>query len=177
MTDDLLQGDEELEPGEATCSMLQEQIRRLQARSSRGLWNLAAFLPLSLWALFDFRHFPPLPPELRHLLGPPPSTVLISSVLVLYSFSAIILVLARIMSGSPGYTGIAHVGFLGTFYVFYHLADALADNYHAVLAAGLTILSLEAYHIRSNCSELIRRKREALTRVERLAAWRQQSAS
>ena len=87
---------------------------------------------------------------------------MISTALLLYAFSAIILILSRMMSGSQSYSGIAHVGYLSGFYIFYHLGGVLAENVWAVFAAGITILGLESYHIWTFCNEEIRKEVEAM---------------
>jgi hypothetical protein len=84
-------------------------------------------------------------------------------VLLLYIFSAIILILSRMMSGSGKYGGIGHVGYLTGFYFFYHFSGKLPENFWAVFAAGVTVLGLESYHLWIYCSEEITRERELLT--------------
>ena len=142
-------------------------IRKLQATSSRGLWALALFIFISMGAMYNFSFIPPLSPEIKAILGRPPSANMISGALILYCFSAIILILARMMSGSGSYSGFAHVGYLFGFYVFYYFSRALEENFWAVFVAGLTILSLESYHIWTWCSESIRREQESLEDLER----------
>jgi hypothetical protein len=87
---------------------------------------------------------------------------MISSVLLLYIFSAILLILSRMMSGSGKYGGIGHVGYLAGFYFFYHFSGKLPENFWAVFAAGATVLGLEGYHLWIYCSEEIEREREVL---------------
>ena len=87
---------------------------------------------------------------------------MISAVLLLYIFSAIILILSRMMSGSGKYGGVSHVGYLAGFYFFYHFSGKLPENFWAVFAAGVTILGLEGYHLWIYCSEEIEREREVL---------------
>ncbi len=81
---------------------------------------------------------------------------------MLYSFSAIILILSRMMGGSANYSGLAHVGYLAGFYFFYHFAGAMNENFWAVFAAGMTILGLESYHIWTYCMEEIKKQEEVL---------------
>jgi hypothetical protein len=64
-----------------------ERIRLLQAKSFRGIWALTLFLAVSIEALQDFRHLPSFPRHIKALLGPPPSAIMISGLLVVYSFS------------------------------------------------------------------------------------------
>src|SRR5512137_693989 len=108
------------------------RISRLQRKSSHGPLCLALFLTISITAQQDFAMIPSLPDDIRDILGHPPSTNMISAALVLYSFSAIILVLTRMVSSSEKYGGIAHVGYLSAFYMFYHFAHSLNDNFWAV---------------------------------------------
>jgi hypothetical protein len=151
------------------------QIRRLEARAGHGLWALALFLAASIAARFGVARLPSLPPAAREALGAAPSVGLISAALIVYVFSAIILILSRMTLGHPPSAGFLHVAYLAAFYVFYHLAGAAAENFWAVFAAGVTILALCCYHLRSHCQEAIRQERELLAtldRRERFAAGR-----
>lgn len=121
---------------------------------------MALFIALSIGAMRDFSFLPPLSEKSRAVLGQPPSTNMISATLLLYSFSGIVLILARMMSGTKAQRGFAHVGYLGAFYGFYHFAGSLDDNFWAVFAAGMTILALNWYHLRTYSHETIRRERE-----------------
>ena len=140
-----------------------ETISNLQRKFAIELLSVALFLLLSVAALGDFSLFPSLPGQIRAALGKPPSVNMISAVLLLYVFSAIILILSRMMNGSGRYGGIGHVGYLTGFYFFYHFSGKLPENFWAVFAAGVTILGLESYHLWIYCSEEIAREREALT--------------
>jgi hypothetical protein len=71
------------------------------------------------------------------------------------------------MSGIRHRSSFCHVGYLLGFYLFYYLAQGLADNYWAVFSAGFTILSLESYRIWTFCNDLIARKSEQLAFLER----------
>jgi hypothetical protein len=55
---------------------------------------------------------------------------------------------------------------LGAFYGFYHYARALSDNFWAVLAAGVTVLALESYHVWTYYRGQIREEEEKLSRLE-----------
>jgi hypothetical protein len=143
-----------------------ERIRRLRSRSNWGLWGLCAFLAVSLAARSDFGFLPPLSERARAVLGSSPPVNLINMALVAYSFSALILSLSRMMGGSDLYRGLSHLGYLTAFYVFYHFADAMQDNFWAVFAAGFTILALEGYGLRTRCGELIEEEQTRLTRQE-----------
>jgi hypothetical protein len=139
-----------------------DNIRRLRRKFTAELIAVALFLLVSLAALSDFSFFPSFPANIRTMLGRPPSVNMISAVLLLYIFSAIILVLSRMMSGSGTYGGISHVGYLAGFYFFYHFSGTLPENFWAVFAAGVTILGLDGYHLWIFCSEEIAREHDVL---------------
>ncbi|HEX9023519.1 MAG TPA: menaquinol oxidoreductase [Geobacteraceae bacterium] len=139
-----------------------EKIRRLQARANRVLLIVAVFIAVSIGAIRNFDLLPSLPSGVRAILGSPPSPNMISALLILYSFSAIILILARMMSGSGSYGGLSHIGYLTAFYLFYHFAGALAENFWAVFAAGMTILGLESYHVWTWCMDEIGKERASM---------------
>ena len=145
---------------------LLEEMHRLRRFSNRGLWALSLFILLSTLA---WRNFPFLPPAERIVasLGPPPSAQVISLVLILYTFSAIVLSLCRLMSGIRHRSSFCHVGYLVVFYLFYYLAQGLADNYWAVFVAGFTILCMESYRIWTFCHEQLLKKGEQLVFLER----------
>ncbi|OHE28894.1 MAG: menaquinol oxidoreductase [Syntrophus sp. RIFOXYC2_FULL_54_9] len=137
-------------------------IRKLQSKLTKELLSTALFLLLSIAALNNFSFCPSLPGAIRAALGRPPSVKMISAVLLLYVFSAIILILARMMSGSGRYGGVAHVGYLAGFYIFYHFSGKLPENFWAVFAAGATVFGLEIYHLWIYCSEAVENEREVL---------------
>lgn len=142
-------------------------IRRLHTRSHQGLWAIVAFASVSVPVMLSDRIFPPLTPEIKKLLGTPPSSNMISALLVVYAFSAILLVLGRITNGSPKMVSFSHIGYLICFYAFYYFSGVLAENFWAVLATGMTILSLESYHIWSLSMAMIKEEEEALAILER----------
>ena len=141
-------------------------IRNLHRKFSAELLAAALFLLLSMASLSNFSVFPSLPEYVRTVLGRPPSANMISAVLLLYIFSAIILILSRMASGSGRYGGISHVGYIAGFYFFYHFSGKLPENFWAVFAAGVTILGLEGYHLWIYCSEEIERAREVLALLD-----------
>jgi hypothetical protein len=143
------------------------EIRRLQLRSYFGVLGLVIFLVISLGAVQEFSFLPALPTDIREILGAAPPVRLISIALVVYSFSALILTLSRMWSGSDAYRGWSHLGYLTAFYAFYGFAEALDENFLAVFAAGLTILGLEHYHLWSHCNEAIDREKQLLARLDR----------
>lgn len=119
------------------------EIRHFRNLAHHGIWVLISFLVLSFAVLFTVNFPVPIPES----LGPPPSASMVSGGLVLYFFSAIMMVLARMTAGKREYTGYGHIGYLLVFYFFYHLTQSLAENFWAVFATGITIISLEGYHI------------------------------
>jgi hypothetical protein len=142
------------------------KIRSLKAKSLRGAWAFSAFLLVSIGALNDFGFLRPLPENIKTILGSAPPVNMISGLLVLYSFSAIILILSRMMRGTEPSSGMIHVLYLSAFYGFYHLAASLDDNFWAVFAAGMTILGLVGYHNRIWCMALIREEEELLHKLD-----------
>lgn len=144
---------------------IRARIARLQRRSQAGAWAASLFLLISTWAWW---RFPPLPsPEaLTALLGAPPSPPMISIAFLTYTFFAIILSLARMMTGARHVGIFSHAGYLAGFYFFYHASGAPEESYWAVFAAGFTILGVEWYRIRLLCRELITRERERLACLE-----------
>ncbi len=148
------------------------RVREFQRRSLRGVWYLTLFLGISLVAQQLGSHLPDFPPSVRQLLGAPPSAKMISGLLIVYSFSALILILGRMTTGTGAFSGLSHVGYLLVFYAFYHVAHALDDNFYAVLAAGITILSLESYHIWTWHQERIRQEKQYIVRLDRMREWK-----
>lgn len=151
----------------ATAKETQDTIRRLRTLANRGLFALALFVALSIGAIRDFDILPSFPTHFRQLLGHPPSSSMISGVLLLYSFAAIVLILSRMTTGTNKFGPFANVGYLAGFYFFYHFAGAMEENFWAVFAAGITILSLESYHIRTYCNEEIKKEQDAISGIPR----------
>lgn len=143
-----------------------EKIRRLKARVNHGLFSMALFIALSIGAIRDFDFLPSFPENIHALLGHPPSANLISTALIVYIFSAIVLVLARMMSGSGIFSGFSQVGYLAGFYIFYHFAKAMDENFWAVFASGITILALDTYHMWIYSAEEIKKIAEGIGREE-----------
>ena len=137
-------------------------ICKLQRKLTAELLSAAFFLLLSIAALNDFAFSPSLSEHIGAALGRLPSVNMVSALLLLYIFSAIILILARMMSGSGKYGGVSHVGYLAGFYFFYHFSGKLPENFWAVFAAGATVLRLESYHLWIYCSEGIEKEQKVL---------------
>jgi hypothetical protein len=144
-----------------------DKIRRLRARSNLPLYEMALFIALSIGAIHDFDFLPSFPPRIHLLLGEGPSAGMISAALLIYVFSAIILILSRMMSGSGSSGSFIQLGYLAGFYLFYHFSGAMEENIWAVFAAGMTILGLESYQVWSWCREEIRVQQEILAELER----------
>ena len=142
------------------------EIDRLTHFSTRGIKALALFLTVSIAAWYGFP-FLPAAEKVTVVLGNPPSARIISLVLLLYTFSAIILCLARMTSGIEHRSSFCHVGYLTAFYLFFFFGKALEDNFWAVFGAGITILGVESYRIWSFCSEGVTQKKEELDFVTR----------
>lgn len=143
-----------------------DDIRGLRRFSNRGLWALSLFLMVSTLA---WRNFPflPRPQQFVQAMGPAPSSQLISMVLIVYTFSAIVLSLCRMMANMRHRSSFCHVGYLSFFYFFYYLSEGLADNYWAVFGAGFTILCMESYRIWTWCNDTIQKKNEQLAYLDR----------
>ncbi len=145
---------------------LLEEINRLTRFSTRGIIALALFLVVSILA---WRGFPflPAPDTVIPLLGKPPSAGIISTVLLLYTFSAILLSLSRMTAGIEHRSSFSHVGFLTAFFLFYYFGKSLEGNYWAVFGSGITILGVESYRIWTYCAEGISKSREDIEYVIR----------
>lgn len=148
---------------------VQEKIKRFEFLSSSGLWVLALFTALSLAAYREFSFFPPLSENLRDILGTGPPVTYINWALVLYGFSAIILVLTQMASDKPPRGALAHLCYLAAFYGFYHFSGGLAENFWAIFAVGLTILGLQSYFVWNYYHEKIFEQKEILKELNRLA--------
>jgi len=61
----------------------------------------------------------------RRFLGAPPPANLISVALIVYAFSALTLILARIAQGSGIYKGWSHLFYITAFYIFFGFAQTL----------------------------------------------------
>jgi hypothetical protein len=138
---------------------ISREIHRLQRFSARGVLALALFLAVSLLAWWGFP-FLPAPETVTVLLGKPPSARIISIALLIYTFSALILSLARMSTGLEHRSSFSHVVFLTSFFLFYYFSRSLQENYWAVFGSGITILGVESYRIWSFCSETISKKQE-----------------
>ena len=148
---------------------IEERIRSLYGRGRRGLWGLLLFVLIStLFALAQqFVLYDLLSQQTRTLLGKPPSHTLISIALAVYSFSALVIILARMAKGPGIYKGWPHLGYLTVFYLFYWAGNSLEGNFWAVFMAGITILGLEHYHTWAETQTAIRKEKELLQQFVR----------
>lgn len=147
---------------------VQNEIKKLELLSSTGLWILALFTALSIGAHRNFDFLPQLSEAVRAALGSGPPVQYINWALVLYGFSAIIMILTQMASNKRPRGAPAHFGYLGAFYLFYHFSDGLSDNFWAIFAVGLTILSLQSYHVWNYYHEKIHEKTEVLEELNKL---------
>ena len=146
---------------------IRARIRSLQARANRGIWVVAAFLAVSIAASRGFDLLPELSAGTRQWLGAAPPVRLIQLALVVYAFSASVLILARMAKGEAPGRSFTHVLYLTAFFGFFHFAGALAANFWAVLVAGATVLGLAAYHGWTYCGNQVRQEESLLEELER----------
>jgi hypothetical protein len=142
------------------------EMKRLHSFSIRGVLALALFFVVCLLAWYGFP-FLPAPEVVTATLGRPPSARMINIVLLLYTFSALVLSLSRMASGVEHRSSFSHTGYLTVFFLFYYFGKSLDDNYWAVFGAGITILGVESYRIWTFCVEGIAKIREDLDFVTR----------
>jgi hypothetical protein len=145
-------------------------IHNLQSRFTAELLAVLLFILISIGAMVDFAFLPSLPDNIRAILGRPPSGNMIGAALILYVFSAIILILSRMMTGSGKHGTINHAGYLTGFYFFYHFSGKLPENFWAVFVAGITVMALDAYHLWIYCSEELEKEKGRLAHLNRNAA-------
>ena len=127
------------------------------------------FTALSMGAYYNFEFLPPLSAGVRKALGEGPPVQYINWALVIYGFSAIILVLTQMASNKKPRGALAHFGYLGAFYVFYHFSEGLSENFWAIFVVGLTILGLQSYHVWNYYHEQIQEQIEILEELNKLA--------
>ena len=127
------------------------------------------FTALSMGAFRNFDFVPPLSESIRIALGAGPPVKYINWALVVYGFSAIILILTQMASDKKPRGALAHFGYLGAFYLFYHFSEGLQENFWAIFAVGLTILGLQSYHVWNYYHEKIHEQVEILEELNKLA--------
>jgi len=153
----------------ARLARARSAIHKLEKKAYSGAYILSAFIVLSIGATHNFSFLPSFSQSLRKSMGTAPPANLISIVLVIYVFSAVILSLSRMMEGSDKIGGIAHLGYLGAFFFFYHFSGDMDAQFWAVFAGGATILSLESYQRWHFCRDEILKEREVLQELEKIA--------
>jgi len=146
---------------------IQDRIYYLKKQIRYSKWWVVLFCLVSLGAVIDFRFFPPISEKTRHFLGVSPPATLISIALVIYAFSALILILGHMNTGPDRFRGWSHIGYLSAFYLFYYYAGKLRANFWPVFITGMTILGLESYRVWTVCSEAIRKEEEILASLEK----------
>ena len=139
-------------------------LDRLYALSRRGLWRLFLFLLISLAALCsgDFDLLAMVPDGLRPIIGAPPPVGLIHLVLAVSTVSALILIAGRTTGDAKPGHGWLQFGLSSFFYPLYAGSNALHENFPAIFAAGLVIMSLEHLANSSQTCKLIREEKERL---------------
>ena len=147
---------------DSMASEVQERIRDLRARARMGGWGLAAFVVVSFLSIPDSYLLPALSESVRRFLGAAPPSNLISIALVIYAFSALTLILARIAQGSGAYKGWSHLLYIASFYIFFGFAGTLREIYWAVFVSGLLIMGLENYLVRTYVSEEVKKEERKL---------------
>jgi hypothetical protein len=145
----------------------QARIAALQALPFKGLTGLALFLLISTGAFYAVPYQWSLPPRILEILGPSPPVFLTSLALVVYCFSAVLLILPHLAEGTDRYRGWQALGFLSAFYIFYFYARALETNFWAVFAAGCLVLGLEYLSLVLFCRKEIDKERERLQHARR----------
>ncbi len=151
---------------ESKASEAQERIRDLKARARMAGWGLAAFVVVSFLSIPNSYLLPALSESVRRFLGAAPPSNFISIALIIYAFSALTLILARIAQGSGTYKGWSHLFYITAFYIFFGFAGTLRETYWAVFVTGLLIMGLENYLVRTYVGEEIRKAERALGKGE-----------
>lgn len=146
-------------------AQVEARIRSLEISAGNGLWGMVLFLLVSFAAFEGFAILPDMSESLRQKLGAPPPIDLISLALVVYTFSGIILTLARMTIDTGSYRGFMHAAFFTGFYTFYHLSGGLPDNFWAVFLSGVSVMGLENYHRWTRHSAAIRKQQELLANL------------
>jgi hypothetical protein len=150
----------------ARIDKARNSIRTLERKAYSGTYALAAFILLSIGATRNFSFLPSFSPAIRKSMGMAPPVGLISVFLIIYVFSAAIISLSRMVEGSDKVGGIAHLGYLGVFFFFYHFSGDMDAQFWAIFAGGATILSLESYQLWHFCRDEILKERELLQGLE-----------
>ncbi|SNB47610.1 hypothetical protein [Geobacter sp. DSM 9736] len=146
---------------------IQREIDSLYASSRRGLWNLAAFLLISILFLLikDIAVLDLFPEHVREIIGAPPAPYLIHIILGVSTISGLIIVAGRLLNDvQPGrkYEQLAH---RSAFYIFYLLSSSLPSTFLFVFSAGVAVLLLEHYQISAYYKAAICWKKELMRKA------------
>jgi len=118
-----------------------------------GLLNLVLFLGIST-AFFSIRNvdlLAPLSESFRQILGQPPPPFLISVAVGVYTVTAALLIIGRIVNGAMPPRKWLPLFLRTVFYFFFAVANALPGNFMGVFIAGLFLFGLEQFHLWTFC--------------------------
>ena len=144
----------------------QERIRDLRAKARMGGWGLAAFVIVSILSIPDSYLLPVHSESIRSFLGAAPPSCLISVARIIYAFSALTLILARIAQGSGSYKGWSHLFYITAFYIFFGFAGTLRETYWAIFLSGLLIMGLENYLVRTYVAEEVKKAEREIEKAK-----------
>jgi len=111
--------------------------------------NFVLFLVIST-AFFSIRNvdlLTPLSESTRQILGQPPPPFLTGVAVGVYSVTAAILIIARIVNGTVPPRKWLSLFLRTVFYFFFAVANALPANFMGVFIAGLSLFGLEQFHL------------------------------
>lgn len=164
---EIVTGQQEIDSRAQLRQNIEGRIRRLERSVGHGLWAMVVFLLVSLGAYYDFAFLPELSDGARRLLGAPPPVEMLSLALVVYAFSGIVYVLARMTRDIQSYRSLMHAGFLTAFYLFYYFSGYLSDNFWAIFFAGMSVMGLENFYLWQHGTAAINREKSLLRRLEK----------
>ncbi|HBT82337.1 MAG: hypothetical protein A2091_10595 [Desulfuromonadales bacterium GWD2_61_12] len=116
-----------------------------QLLARRGLWQLLAFLLLSMaaWSAGDRGLFTALPEAFVAWLGTAPPLPLIDLAFAIYLASALILMPGRLSAPRAGSQGWSQLLYRTSFYLLYLASAVLSERFAVVLAGGLFLYGME----------------------------------
>ncbi|ABQ26888.1 hypothetical protein [Geotalea uraniireducens] len=157
---------EDNHPRKAFTAAAQDDMRRLQSLSRRGLWAMALFLLISALALClrDINLLVPLPEGIRQILGAPPPPILVHIALAVSTVSALVLILGRAVGSARPCHSWINIGLPTVFYPLYLVTEPLDVNFLVVLVVGLSIITLEHLTVWRYSSRAIAEERDRLGR-------------
>jgi hypothetical protein len=111
----------------------------------KGLWGLLLFLLFSIAAFLvqDFNLYKTLPESILQILGCPPPAILIHLAMTGYSFTVVVPVLIRMVTGEPPVVRWHHLPCRAIFYLFYLVSTTLPENFLAVTVIGVFLYAVE----------------------------------